>query len=465
MANSEGTPLHGDRSAWNTTDFAGEHARDIDESALLRHLPAPASDGNFAVDDGTNWVAEGGATARTSLGLVAGGAGDIWVEKAGDTMTGALIIDGTADTQQLIVQAHSTQTSNLHEWQKSDGTVLAAIQGRGTYYSDLGGNANNLFIGKDAGTAVSGTNTLAIGVNAGQYLGSGSRDNLFIGTNSGKYVTTGDYNVGLGTTTLGGTYPMTGNNNMAIGASALRDMTTGSDNVGIGNQAGTNTEDGIGNIAIGRNALPANKSGDFNIAFGQYAGNATTAGQNVFIGGSAGYSNTSGASNIFFGYQSGYRQTTNSNLFIIDNQVRADVATELTNSILYGVMAAAPADQSLRVNAHLNVSGAIQSSTTTLTAAGPTDNLDVSGVNTVFIDTSGNDVTLGGTTGGVDGQVLYVVVHDATNDMTVEHNEGVNQSFILHAGADETMTSEYGGWVFVCEGGDHWHDCSHAKHV
>lgn len=31
------------------------------------------------------------ATARTNLGLVAGGTGDIWVEKAGDTITGDLI--------------------------------------------------------------------------------------------------------------------------------------------------------------------------------------------------------------------------------------------------------------------------------------------------------------------------------------------------------------------------------------
>lgn len=35
------------------------------------------------------------ATARTNLGLVAGGAGDIWVEKAGDTMTGKLLVDFT----------------------------------------------------------------------------------------------------------------------------------------------------------------------------------------------------------------------------------------------------------------------------------------------------------------------------------------------------------------------------------
>jgi len=34
------------------------------------------------------------ATARTNLGLVAGGTGDIWVEKAGDTMTGSLAITG-----------------------------------------------------------------------------------------------------------------------------------------------------------------------------------------------------------------------------------------------------------------------------------------------------------------------------------------------------------------------------------
>ena len=29
---------------------------------------------------------------------------------------------------------------------------------------------------------------------------------------------------------------------------------------------------------------------------------------------------------------------------------------------------------------------------------------------------------------------------------------------------DEALTSEYGGWVLVCDG-THWHDCSHSKHV
>ena len=119
------------------------------------------------------------------------------------------------------------------------------------------------------------------------------------------------------------------------------------------------------------------------------------------------------------------------------------------------------------LNKGLDVSaGAISSATLTLSAAGPTDNLDVSGVNAVFINTADNNVTLGGTVGGVDGQVLYIAVHDATNNFTIENVEGTgNQDFYLHAGADETMTAEHGGWVFINMGGDHWHDASHAKHV
>lgn len=68
------------------------------------------------------------ATARTTLGLVAGGAGDIWVEKAGDTMTGALVIDGSADVIQSTVQAHSTQTSALAVWETSAGVDIVRIE-------------------------------------------------------------------------------------------------------------------------------------------------------------------------------------------------------------------------------------------------------------------------------------------------------------------------------------------------
>lgn len=52
-------------------------------------------------------------TARTNLGLVAGGAGDIWVEKAGDTMTGSLQITvPTATLPGLILKSSDNSTTN-----------------------------------------------------------------------------------------------------------------------------------------------------------------------------------------------------------------------------------------------------------------------------------------------------------------------------------------------------------------
>ena len=44
---------------------------------------------------------------------------------------GRLHINGTVDDQQLIVEAHSTQTANLAEWRNSSGTVQTALAGNG----------------------------------------------------------------------------------------------------------------------------------------------------------------------------------------------------------------------------------------------------------------------------------------------------------------------------------------------
>lgn len=115
---------------------------------------------------------------------------------------------------------------------------------------------------------------------------------------------------------------------------------------------------------------------------------------------------------------------------------------------------------------NVRVTGAVISGTLTHSAVGPTDNLDVSGVNTVFVDCSANNVTIGAFVGGVNGQVLHVVRLCATGfSATLEHNEGTgNQNIFLHAGADEVLTGEYGGWTLVCNGSN-WYDISHAKHV
>ena len=115
--------------------------------------------------------------------------------------------------------------------------------------------------------------------------------------------------------------------------------------------------------------------------------------------------------------------------------------------------------------AGLTIDGAISSGTLTVTT-GAYDALDVTAVNTVFLDCSGGAITIGGLVGGVNGQVLYIArLCASAANMTLEHIEGTgNQDIYLHAGLDETIFTEYGGWVLICNGTS-WFDTSHSKHV
>lgn len=54
------------------------------------------------------------ATARTTLGVVAGGAGDIWVEKAGDSMTGNLAIESVAVTGNSLAVLRDLAAANTN---------------------------------------------------------------------------------------------------------------------------------------------------------------------------------------------------------------------------------------------------------------------------------------------------------------------------------------------------------------
>jgi len=101
-------------------------------------------------------------------------------------------------------------------------------------------------------------------------------------------------------------------------------------------------------------------------------------------------------------------------------------------------------------------------------ATGPADQdaVDVSGTGTLFLNCSATDIVIGGFIGGVNGQVLHIARLCATaNDGTIRHDKATgNQKILLHAGADETIFTEYGGWALACNG-TNWYDISHAKHV
>lgn len=89
----------------------------------------------------------------------------------------------------------------------------------------------------------------------------------------------------------------------------------------------------------------------------------------------------------------------------------------------------------------------------THSALGPIDNVNVADCNILCINAAANAVTIGGFAGGVDGQVLDVVIVDATNNVTIENNEGGgSQDIQLAGGADVTKTAAFGGWRLYCNG-------------
>jgi hypothetical protein len=140
-----------------------------------------------------------------------------------------------------------------------------------------------------------------------------------------------------------------GVNSTALGIQALKSNTSGQSNCAIGAYSLWNNTTGTGNMAVG--GMLNNISGDYNVAIGGTALNSNTSGSsNTAIGNTALFTNSTGSTNIAIGFAAGYYATGN-NEFYLDNTKRASNAVEKTNALMYGVMGATPAAQSLNINA------------------------------------------------------------------------------------------------------------------
>ena len=242
-------------------------------------------------------------------------------------------------------------------------------------------------------TNTTGYNNNAMGTSS-LYANTAGYQNNAMGYASLFTNTTGYNNNAMGTYSL--RYTTTGYNNNAMGAYSLYANTTGQYNSAMGNYslrfllptskaitafanyggtvAGTVLATSVGHGQVGTPTLQISGTVNYNGAeactvvdentfyFTAAYDAVNTTGwwginsegrHNTAVGANSGYALTTGSSNVFLGYGAGYRQTTNDNLLIIDNQTRASAAVEQTNAILYGVMAATPAAQTLRVNAIL----------------------------------------------------------------------------------------------------------------
>lgn len=178
-----------------------------------------------------------------------------------------------------------------------------------------------------------------IGYEAGYGITTGN-DNIFIGNAPGYSSTiTGNYNIGIGSGA--GDSNTSGTSNISIGYLA-GGADVGDNNICIGDLAGINLDAGASNILIGINA-------GVDIDGGNY---------NVIVGHDSGKKSVTGASNVFLGYEAGYYETGSNKLFI-DNAKRTNEADARLKALIYGIFAAATADQYLYVNGNLDIREAI----------------------------------------------------------------------------------------------------------
>lgn len=157
---------------------------------------------------------------------------------------------------------------------------------------------------------------------------------IFIGEEAGIH-TTGDYNTFIGR--RAGYANSSGKTNTFIAQGAGYHNTSGKQNTFIGPSAGYN-----------------NTTGRYNTFIGPSAGRENTTGErNAYIGSGAGY-NGNGSYNVSIGFMAGYHETGSYKLFI-DSISRASEADGRIKALIYGIFAASPANQLIRLNAILEI--------------------------------------------------------------------------------------------------------------
>jgi hypothetical protein len=229
---------------------------EIADSSTYLHTGSNLSDLNDA------------AAARTNLGLVSGGSGDIWVQRAGSLMTGALEIDvATATSRGLILKStDDNATTPLYEARTSAGVAVVS------HRTALSGNSITENFLNVTNTLPSSSSATVFGINF-QITGSGSsssqqtaaQTNFAAGyTGSGRTIAGSFTNSNAGTNTL-----LTQGNN-AINAS-MSAQTTGM-NISI---SATAAGSSLTNIAIFGSCIGSSNTPPVNIGVFGRAVNGT----------------------------------------------------------------------------------------------------------------------------------------------------------------------------------------------
>ena len=186
-----------------------------------------------------------------------------------------------------------------------------------------------------------GTDSIAIGPDAGTLFDSDDTDNIAIGRNALNSTTTAaQNNIAIGTGAL--TSLTTGDGNIAIGYKAQNNITTGATNSSFGYKALDTATTATQNVAMGYNAMsaiPAAVALTGCVAIGHSAmvgGASTTAGAayNVAVGHSSQIAITTGGNNVSVGNATLESVTSGANNTAIGESALPDVATTDFNTAI-----------------------------------------------------------------------------------------------------------------------------------
>ena len=214
---------------------------------------------------------------------------------------------------------------------------------------------HNVAVGNYSLMKTTSVDNVAVGHKAGQNVTSGGY-NVYIGSETGpQYSTstggTGSYNHGIGKGSLRDT--TSGAHNNYMGYDSGYENTTGTGNAGMGSYAGRNIVQGDYNVSVGYDANRGITSQDYSIGIGRQAGYNYNAFHRIAIGYQAGYeggdysfsvgyqtdsspsANGGGTQNVYLGgYRTAYNATTGDSNIGIGGEALRDVGTSSHNVVL-----------------------------------------------------------------------------------------------------------------------------------
>jgi len=413
------------------SDFVSEVNSALASQVTTELVKAVDADGLRLEDDGGNgiFVKDGG---NVGIGTTSP---DYDLEVVGSFRADAFRTDETAHTVFVGDDAGGTGTFSvaIGEHAGQGNTVgYQTVLGYAAGYSNSGDSQTAM--GHAAGQSNSGASQTAMGHAAGY-------------SNSGDHQTTTGYLAG---------YKNTGASQTAMGHFAGY-KNTGASQTAMGHFAG-NQNSGNSQTVLGYYTGYKN-TGNSQTAMGYAAGQSNSGNQTTAMGYEATKGN-SGNDVVALGYQAG-KDNTVANQFIV-KQANINTVPLIQGDFSTGNVGIGVADP----HSKLEVNGAISSAVLAVTSAND-GTVAVGGINSIFIDASVAAVTINDFTGGVAGQVIYLVVKtpDASNAVTITDTSGSNQELYLHSEADYVFAvRERGGFVFICDGSN-WYGVSHAKHV